>query len=97
MRNGGWGCEHEVCWVYCVEFDESAIDFLKKLPLDIRRRIYSKIVSTKNEPFHFFERLSGRSDYKLHVGDYRVIADISQNKYLIQITLIGHRKKIYSK
>ncbi len=42
-----------------------------------------------------FERLTGRTDYKLRVGDYRAIADISQKNKTIQVTLIGHRKNIY--
>jgi mRNA interferase RelE/StbE len=50
---------------------------------------------TKSEPHHFFERLVGRKDYKLRIGDYRVIADINDSSEGIEIALIGHRKKIY--
>ncbi|HLC65292.1 MAG TPA: type II toxin-antitoxin system RelE/ParE family toxin [Candidatus Nanoarchaeia archaeon] len=56
-----------------------------------------KTVSAKENPFHFFERLEGRGDYKLRVGDYRVIADINQKERIIAVTLIGHRKNIYQK
>ena len=80
---------------YEILFDEEVIKFLEKLQPDLKKQIYYKIVSTKNNPFHFFERLSGRVDYKLRVGDYRVIADIDESKYLIQITLVGHRRNIY--
>ncbi|MBW2991706.1 type II toxin-antitoxin system RelE/ParE family toxin [Candidatus Woesearchaeota archaeon] len=80
-----------------VIFDEQAIEFLVKLPKELRKRIYSRIISTKNNPFHFFERLEGRRDFKLRVGDYRAIADISSNSKKIQITVIGHRKNIYKK
>lgn len=78
-----------------VNFDNEAIDFLEKLPKELRKRIFNKIISTKENPFHFFERLGGRKDYKLRVGDYRVIADI--NPDMIQVTRIGHRKNIYKK
>ena len=54
-----------------------------------------KIVSAKENPFHFFERLEGRKDYKLRVGDYRVIADIDQSNNLVLVTLVGHRKNVY--
>ncbi len=33
-------------------------------------------MSTKAKSHHFFERLTGRTDYKLRIGDYRAIADI---------------------
>ncbi len=80
--------------MYEVIFDEEAIEFLNKLSKDIKKRIYTKIISTKKEPFHFFERLEGRKDFKLRIGNYRAIADIS-NK--IHVTIIGHRKNIYKK
>lgn len=81
--------------MYELRFDEEAISFLEKLLKETKKRIYNKIISTKNNPFHFFERLKGRADYKLRVGDYRVIADI--NKKTINITLIGHRRNVYKK
>jgi len=83
--------------MYEVIFDEEAIDFLNKLPDDLRRRIFNKIISTKENPFHFFERLKDRKDYKLRTGDYRVIADINENSQKIEVTRIGHRKNIYKK
>ena len=76
-------------------FDKKAIDFLKKLPKDKRRRIYSKIISTKEKPSHFFERLKSRKEYKLRIGDYRAIADITHKR--IEILMIGHRKRVYKK
>ncbi|MBS3052697.1 MAG: type II toxin-antitoxin system RelE/ParE family toxin [Candidatus Aenigmarchaeota archaeon] len=81
--------------MYEVIFDEVAIEFLNKLPNDLKERIFKKILSTKHNPFHFFERLEGRKDYKLRVGDYRVIADIDQKTKRIEIAVIGHRRNIY--
>jgi|TARA_B100001971_G_C18009254_1_gene441500 mRNA interferase RelE/StbE len=78
-----------------VVFDDNAIDFLTKLPKELRKRIYSKVISTKENPFRYFERLEGRMDYKLRVGDYRVVADINRNSKKIEVTLIGHRKNVY--
>ena len=66
--------------MYTITFDIEAIEFLHKLPLKIKERIPNRIISTKENPFHYFERLTGRTDYKLRVGDYRVIADIYTEK-----------------
>ena len=76
-------------------FDDKALDFLASLPPDIKKRIYDKIEDAKENPHHFFERLTGRTDYKLRVGDYRVIADINEKEQRIEVTLIDHRKKVY--
>lgn len=42
-----------------------------------------------------FIRLTGRSDYKLRVGDYRVIADLNDATKRIEVTHIGKRDRVY--
>jgi len=81
--------------MYEIIFDEEAIDFLNTLPKEIKERIFKKIISAKENPLHFFERLTGRSEYKLRVGDYRIIVDIDQSNKKVRITFIGHRKNVY--
>ncbi len=76
-------------------FDKKAANQLEKLPKEIRQRIFFKLIQAKEEPFHFFIRLEGREDYKMRVGDYRVIADINLKENRIEVTKIGHRRNIY--
>ena len=78
-------------------FDKKAMKELQKLPKKIRERIFSKLIESKKDPFKFFERLSGRLDYRARIGDYRVIADIEQKKNQICVLKVGHRKNIYEK
>ena len=82
---------------YELIFDNKAIESLESLPRELRKRIFDKLMVAKENPAHFFERLEGRQDYKLRVGDYRVIADINNNLGRIEITLIDHRKKVYKR
>jgi len=44
-----------------------------------KERIFNKILDTKDNPFHFFEKLSGKQEFKLRVGSHRVIANIKQS------------------
>lgn len=81
--------------MYEVIFDEKAIESLEKLEYKIKERIFKKIISTKEKPFRYFERLTKRNEYKLRVGDYRVIADIDEKSKKIKVLFIGHRKNIY--
>jgi mRNA interferase RelE/StbE len=83
--------------MYEVVFDVQALGFLEKLERPIARRIWKKLMSCKENPKRYFERLVGREDYKLKVGDYRVLADIDDTLRRIEITRIGHRKNIYDK
>jgi mRNA interferase RelE/StbE len=80
---------------YDVVFDEEVLDFLERMPKQLRKRIYLKVISAKENPFHFFDRLEGRKDYRLRIGDYRVIADIDAASRSIQVTLVGHRRNVY--
>jgi len=80
-----------------LEFSEEALSQLKKLDNQTAGRILEKISSSAEDPVHFFERLAGRDEYKLRVGDYRVIARIMQNDKSILVMSVGHRKNIYKK
>ena len=81
--------------MYALLFDPDTLAFLEKIDKGIAKRIWDKIQSTKENPLHYFERLTARGDYKLRIGDYRVIADIDNNVKTIEVTIIGHRKNIY--
>jgi len=81
--------------MYKLVFDDKAIEQLEKFPKLVRKRVFNKLQSTKGNPRRFFERLEGRPEYKLRVGDYRVIADIIDEKIMILVLYVGHRKKIY--
>ena len=83
--------------MYIVKFDPEALEFLEKSEKEIRVRIYNKIMDTKENPSHYWERLTARKDFKLRIGDYRAVADINQNFKFIEVTLIGHRKNVYKK
>jgi len=74
-------------------FDEDVIKHLSKLNIDLKSRIFNKILLSKTDPFRYFKRLEGRADFSLRVGKYRVIADIEKEKIIV--TKVGLRKEIY--
>ena len=80
---------------YEVEFSEESLFQLRGLDIPVVKRIIRKIESTRSDPHRFFVRLVGRTEYKLRVGDYRVIADIEENRRVIVVSSLGHRRNIY--
>lgn len=70
---------------------------LEKADKTVAKRILKKIDAATNNPYRFFRQLTGRPEYKLRVGDYRVIADIDEQTKKILIRAVGHRKNIYDK
>ena len=83
--------------MYDLLLDDEAADAVSDLPKDLQTRIYSKLDSARENPHRFFERLRGRTDFKMRIGSYRVIADIDDLFKRIEVTRIGHRKNIYEK
>ncbi|MCF7861845.1 type II toxin-antitoxin system RelE/ParE family toxin [Candidatus Woesearchaeota archaeon] len=83
--------------MYELHFDEKVLQYLEKLPKEISKRIFKKLQETKENPHHYFVKLSNRSEYKLRVGDYRVIADIEDNKLVIYVIHADHRRSVYKK
>ncbi|MCX6666250.1 MAG: type II toxin-antitoxin system RelE/ParE family toxin [Euryarchaeota archaeon] len=83
--------------MYTIIYDDEALQNLEKLEKKTRKRIFEKIHSTKEKPFHYFERLTARDEYKLRIGDYRVIAEIDEKTKRISILFTDHRKNVYKK
>jgi mRNA interferase RelE/StbE len=81
--------------MYEIEYSDSAIRFIKKLPKNKQKRIIAVLERSRIRPWAHFQRLVGKKAYKLRVGKYRIIADIIKNKLLIIVIEIGHRKNIY--
>lgn len=69
----------------------------KTLETPLRERIKKKLESTRQNPLQYFERLSGQQLFKLRIGKYRIIAQISIAQNKITLLSIGHRKNIYNK
>ena len=78
-------------------FSQEALYQLKKLDNETAKRIIKKLEDTSKNPIHFFKRLSGREEYKIRIGDYRIIANITRNDKTVFIRSVGHRKNIYKK
>lgn len=60
-------------------------------------RIAAKLEQAAGEPGRHFERLVGADDYKLRIGDYRIIALLFSEQQTVFVEKIGHRKNIYKK
>ena len=73
-----------------IQYSKQALKFLKKQDVPTRKRIINAINLL---PAGDVKALQGRNDYRLRVGDYRIIFDINGNILLIEA--IGNRGQIY--
>ncbi len=82
---------------YAISFSEQAANFIRKLDKSQRERIFAVLERIKIRPEDFVEKLIGESGYKLRIGDYRLFLDIEQNKLIIFVVEVRHRKNAYKK
>lgn len=83
--------------VYKVEFRPSVLKNVKKFPKKDLVKIKSKIDEiSSNLPDPSITKMSGNNEFhKIRCGNYRIIYEIHDNRLVILIVKIGHRKEVY--
>ena len=83
--------------MYKVEIVKSALKELSKIPIKEAIWVTEKIYELKDNPRpNGCVKLSGSKDeYRIRVGNYRVLYTIEGNILLVTIFKIGHRKDVY--
>jgi mRNA interferase RelE/StbE len=87
--------------VWAIEFDEAAKKELAKLDRQVARRLLDflkqRVISLK-DPRSVGQALKGSKlgeFWKYRVGDFRIIANIQDQKMIILILRVGNRGEIY--
>ncbi|MBQ7560401.1 MAG: type II toxin-antitoxin system RelE/ParE family toxin [Synergistaceae bacterium] len=85
---------------YTVELTDKARKLLDKMDPQVSRRIRKWIndnLEGCENPRKYGKALTGKLKgyWRYETGNYRIIADIRDNKLIILITKIGHRREIY--
>jgi len=82
---------------YKIFVKASAAKEIEKIPTKKdRRRIIKKIKSLSDNPRPGGSvKLSGEDKYRLRRGNYRIIYSIEDDKLIVHIVKVGHRKDVY--
>lgn len=81
---------------YTVLILPSAQKQLDKLPNNTATRIEDKMMELAADPRPAgCKKLKGRDAYRIRIGDYRAIYEIQDNKLIVTVITIGHRKDVY--
>lgn len=85
---------------YRVEFTQRALKDLKKLDKHTAALIIGwirkNLENCENPRFHGKALSANRSgQWRYRVGDYRLLAEIQDDKIVILVLNIGHRREIY--
>jgi mRNA interferase RelE/StbE len=82
---------------YIIEFRTAARKALRRIVEHDRTRILKAIERLADDPYlHGREKLSGEEGlWRIRVGDYRVIYTVVQNRLVVVVVTIGHRREVY--
>jgi len=83
--------------MYRVIVERSAEKDLRRLPLDMRFRVADALRSLANDPRLVGSRkLAGtKHDWRIRVGDYRVIYEIADSIRVVRVYRVRHRRNAY--
>lgn len=85
-------------WI--VEFDDAAVKELRRLDRQTQRSILRYLrerIATDEDPRRFGKPLSRQlvGLWRYRIRDYRVICNIEDDKLIVLVLRVGHRKDIY--
>jgi mRNA interferase RelE/StbE len=81
---------------YRIEVRPAAARQLRKLDPQTARRVQGVIALLADDPRPPASRpLTGRPAWRVRVGDYRVIYIIEEDRLVVVVITIGHRRDVY--
>jgi mRNA interferase RelE/StbE len=83
-----------------VEFNRAAVDDLRKLGADAERRVLRYLrerIAGSQDPRRLGQALTGdrKGLWRYRVGDYRIVAAIEDDRFVVLVVTIGHRREVY--
>jgi mRNA interferase RelE/StbE len=86
--------------VWRVEFDRAAARELRKLGVEAERRVLAYLrtrIARSGDPRRLGQPLTGdrQGFWRYRVGDYRIIAAIEDDRLVVLVVTVGHRREVY--
>ncbi|MBX3293103.1 MAG: type II toxin-antitoxin system RelE/ParE family toxin [Acidobacteria bacterium] len=83
---------------YKVEFKPSVRKDLDAIPIADRRRILKRIRSLANDPRPIgCQKLTGLEQYRIRQGNYRILYSIEDDRLVVIVVKVGHRREVYDR
>lgn len=78
--------------VYAREFDSVFFNLSPRVRELIEAKIHDLGTRLSAYPHH---RLKGRPEFRLRVGDYRVVYEFDLARNILYLVALGHRREVY--
>jgi len=81
---------------YRLQFKRSVAKDLRAVPGADLKRLLARIESLAEQPRPpGAEKLSEQERYRIRQGDYRVVYEIHDERVLVVVVRVGHRREVY--
>jgi mRNA interferase RelE/StbE len=85
---------------WSIEYDPGALKDLKKLDRTIQQEILDYMdnrIAAASNPRDFGKPLRGSKFglWRYRVRDYRIVCELQENRLVVLVAAVGHRKTIY--
>ena len=81
---------------YIVRIKRSAEKEMDRLPESVFERLVEAILSLERDPRpRGAKKLRGVEDYRLRVGQYRILYSVEDRERVVVISAVGHRRDVY--
>jgi mRNA interferase RelE/StbE len=83
--------------VYEVHLERAAENDLKRLPTTTFHRIIPQIraLAENPRPLGCRKLTSSKNDWRIRIGDYRVLYEIDEKAKAVRIMRVRHRREVY--
>lgn len=82
---------------WSIEYAERAFRDLAALDKPVARRILAKLEAAAKDPPRFFDRLVGADEWKMRVGDWRIIVALAHERRKVIVLRVDHRSRVYER
>ena len=85
---------------YRIEFEAQALEDFSRLDGAVKKRIQKYIdkIASRDDPRTLGEPLQENLSayWKYRVGDYRLVAEIQDDRFIVLMLVIDHRSRVYN-
>ena len=83
-----------------IEFDRAAAKDLRKLGIEAEERVLRYLrerIAGSTDPRRFGHALTGdrKGLWRYRVGNYRIVASIEDDRFVVVVVAVGHRREVY--
>jgi len=82
---------------YKIEVTRAARRVLESLPRDVLKRVDAKIQALAEDPRSQDAKMlrGSKGLLRVRVGDYRIIYQVEEDRLVVLVVRIGHRREVY--